>query len=179
MIYRLVKQNSGVGNGGNSFSDTAGQWFESGISYMAKVGAIDKTKANAYPYVAVTRGETYKMICLGLGFTTDTNLSFSEYAAILRNSGYLAGDGSVTAKIMRWEFCSLVNAILGRSNYCTGPNGYKDTNGNEVTAETYGYTDLNPSDSYYRIMMIATSTFTDGKIDLEKRIDRNTYDFTN
>lgn len=177
MIYRLVKQNRGVSNGGNSFSDTAGEWFESGISYMAEVGAIDQNKANAYPYASVTRGETYKMICLGLGFTSDADLSFSEYATILRNSGYLSDDGRVTAKIQRWEFCQLFNAILGRSNYCMG--GFYDVNGNEVTAETYGYTDLKPDDFYYRIMMIATSTFTNGKIDLEKRIDRNTYDYTN
>ncbi len=177
MIYRLVKQNRGVSNGGHSFSDTAGEWFESGISYMTKVGAIDGSKSNANPYASVTRGETYKMICLGLGFTSDTELSFSEYATILRNSGYLADDGRVTAKIQRWEFCQLFNAILGRSNYCMG--GFYDVNGNEVTAETYGYTDLKPDDFYYRIMMIATSTFTNGKIDLEKRIDRNTYDYTN
>lgn len=177
MIYRLVKQNRGVSNGGNSFSDTAGEWFESGISYMAEVGAIDQNKANAYPYASVTHGETYKMICLGLGFTSDADLSFSEYATILRNSGYLTDDGRVTEKIQRWKFCQLFNAILGRSNYCM--DGFYDINGNEVTAETYGYTDLKPDDFYYRIMMIATSTFTNGKIDLEKRIDRNTYDYTN
>ena len=177
MVYRLVKQNKGVSNGGNSFGDTAGEWFESGISYMAEVGAIDQNKANAYPHASVTRGETYKMICLGLGFTSDAELSFSEYATILRNSGYLTDDGRVTAKIQRWEFCQLFNAILGRSNYCL--NGFYDVNGNEVTAETYGYTDLNPENPYYRIMMIATSTFTNGKIDLVKRIDRNTYDYTN
>lgn len=177
MIYRLVKQNRGVSKGGISFSDTAGQWFESGMSYMAKVGAIDRNKSNAYPLVAVTRGETYKLICLGLGFTTDTELSFSEYATILRNSGYLVDDGRVTAKIQRWEFCQLFNAILGRSNYCL--DGFFDVYGREVTAETYGYTDLKPEDFYYRIMMIATSTFTNGKIDLAKRMERNTYDFTN
>ena len=178
MIYRLVKQNDkSVTNGGHSFSDTAGEWFESGISYMTKMGAIDGSKTNAYPYVTVTRGETYKMICLGLGFTSDTELSFSEYATILRNSGYLFDDGRVTAKISRWEFCKLFNAILGRSNYCR--DGFFDTKGNEVTADTYGYTDLKPSDSYYGIMMIATSTFTNGKINLEKRIERNTYDYTN
>ena len=128
MIYRLVKQNRGVSNGGNSFSDTAGEWFESGISYMAEVGAIDQNKANAYPYASVTRGETYKMICLGLGFTSDADLSFSEYATILRNSGYLSDDGRVTAKIQRWEFCQLCNAILCRSNYCM--DGFYDINGN-------------------------------------------------
>lgn len=177
MIYRLVKQNQGVSNGGYSFSDTAGEWFQSGISYMASKGAIDASRSRANPYASVTRGETYKMICLGLGFTSDTELSFSEYATILRNSGYLADDGRVTAKIQRWEFCQLFNAILGRSGYCM--DGFYDVNGNEVTAETYGYTDLKPEDSYYRIMMIATSTFTGGRIDLQKRIERNTYDYNN
>ena len=152
-------------------------WFESGISYMASLGAIDAAKPLANPNVAVSRGETYMMICLGLGFTTDADLDFSEYATILRNSGYLAGDGRVTATIQRWEFCELFNAILGRSDYCL--DGFYDLSGNEVTAETYGYTDLSLSDDYYRIMMIATSTFTDGKIDLAKRMDRNTYDYTN
>jgi hypothetical protein len=144
---------------------------------MTEIGAIDGAKSNAYPEASVTRGETYKMICLGLGFTADTELGFSEYATILRNSGYLTDDGRVTAKIQRWEFCQLFNAILGRSNYCM--DGFYDVNGNEVTAATYGYTDLNPEDPYYRIMMIATSTFTNGKIDLGKRIERNTYDYTN
>ena len=178
MIYRLVKQNNkGVSNGSHSFDDTAGQWFESGISYMAQVGAIDRTKANAYPLASVNRGETYKMICLGLDFTDDTELNYSDYAAILRNSGHLEGDGNVTGKISRWEFCELFNAILGRSNYCM--NGFIDTDGNEVTAETYRYTDLNPSDRYYRTMMIATSTFDGDRIDLVNRMKRNTYDFTN
>ena len=178
MIYRLVKQNdSSVTNGGNSFEDTAGRWFESGVSYMASIGAIDATKTHAYPEAPVSRGETYKMICLGLGFTNDATLNYSEYATILRNSGYLTDDGRVTAKIQRWEFCQLFNAILGRSDYCL--DGFYDVNGKEVTAETYGYTDLSASDDYYRIMMIATSTFTGEKIDLEKRMDRNTYDYTN
>ena len=180
MIYRLVKQqDKSTSNGGHSFEDTSGEWFESGISYMAEVGAIDKNKANAYPLASVNRGETYKMICLGLKFTTDTELNYSDYAAILKNSGFLSGDGAVTATIKRHEFCALFNAILGRSNYCEGENGYIAVNGEKVTAETYNYTDLKPTDSYYRTMMIATSTFTDGKIDLGKRIQRNTYDFNN
>ena len=178
MIYRLVKQNyPGTSNGGHAFGDTSGLWFQSGVSYMAEVGAIDSSKSNAYPYVAVTRGETYKLICLGLGFTDDTDLRPTQYAAILNNHGYDTPEGSVNSKIARYEFCELFNAILGRSNYCQ--DGYYDTKGNEVTAETYGYTDLDPSASYYRTMMIATSTFTNGKIDIEKRIQRNTYDFNN
>lgn len=180
MIYRLVKQNDkSITNGGNSFSDTTGQWFESGISYMASVGAIDAGKANAAPNTPVSRGETYKMICLGLGFTSDAKLNYSDYALILRNSGYLEDDGRVTARIKRWEFCELFNAILGRSEYCLGPDGYYAVNGIEVTPATYGYNDLSPDDDYYRIMMIATSTFTNGKIDIAKRMERNTYDYTN
>ena len=111
------------------------------------------------------------MICLGLGFTTDSSLDFSEYAAILRNSGFLADENAVTSKITRYQFCALFNAILGRSGY-----SLVDTQGNEVTAETYGYTDLDPSASYYRTMMIATSTFTNGKVDLAKRAQRNPLD---
>ena len=172
MIYRLVRQNGASQTEGTVFADTEGEWFQSGMAYMASVGAIDRTKSSAYPYASVTRGETYRMICLGLGFTTDTELSFSEYATILRNSGYLMDDGRVTAKIQRWEFCQLFNAILGRSDY-----ELEDAAGNEITAETYHYTDLKPEDPYYRIMMIATSTFTDGKVDLEKRMERNTYDY--
>ena len=177
MIYRLVRQNGAGQTTGTVFADTAGQWFQSGMAYMAQVGAINDGQQNGRPYGSVTYGETYKFICLGLGFTTDTELSFSEYATILRNSGYLEDDARVTAKIQRWEFCELFNAILGRGDYCQ--DGFFDTNGNEVTADTYRYTDLKPSDEYYRTMMIATSTFTNGKIDLEKRIARNTYDYTN
>ena len=174
MIYRLVKQNTGAGNGGISFNDTTGEWFASGISYMASKGAIDRNQQKAYPLASVNRGETYKMICLGLGFTTDNSLDLSDYAAILRNSGYLTGDGAVTAKIKRYEFCALFNAILGRSNYAL-----VDANGNEITAKTYGYTDLDSSADYYRTMMIATSAFTDGKVDIAKRVQRNTYDYNN
>ena len=173
MIYRLVKQKyPGTSTGGHSFSDTSGEWFQTGVSYMASVGAIDSTKANAYPFASVTRGETYKMICLGLGFTKDTGLSFSEYATILRNSGYISGDGAVTARIARYEFCALFNAILGRTNY-----QLIDTDGNEVTAETYRYTDLDPSKPYYRTMLIATSTFNkQGRVDLAARAKRNVLD---
>ena len=171
MIYRLYKQNNpSTTNGGYSNSNTNGQWFESGISYMVKVGALDDTKANS-PYASVTCGETYKMICLGLNFTNDTSLNYSEYAALLRNYD-LPASGSVTATIKRWEFCELFNAILGRSDY-----ELVDAAGKEITAADYGYTDLSKDAPYYKIMMIATSTFEGGKVSLEKRMERNTYDY--
>ena len=171
MIYRLVKQNDrSITHGGHSYSNTAGQWFESGISYMVKVGALDDAKANS-PYASVTCGETYKMICLGLNFTNDTSLNYSEYAALLRNYD-LPANGSVTATIKRWEFCELFNAILGRSDY-----ELVDAAGNKITPATYGYTDLSEDDLYYEIMMIATSAFEGEKVSLEKRMERNTYDY--
>ena len=171
MIYRLVKQNdAGISSGDYVFNDTTGEWYQTGISYMAAQGAI-KIKPNAYPHVQVSRGETYKMICLGLGFTEDADLGFSDYAAILRNSGFISGDGAVTAKIKRYEFCELFNAILGRTNY-----ELIDTTGKPVTHESYGYIDLDPSASYYETMLIATSTFTDGRVDMTKRAQRNPLD---
>ena len=174
MIYRLVRHNGGARTSGKVFEDTAGKWFQSGMAYMAQVGAIDGGQTNGRPYVSVTRGETYKMICLGLKFTTNSDLSFSEYATILRNSGYLEDDGRVTATIQRWEFCKLFNAILGRTNYAL-----KDAEGNEITPATYGYTDLKSTDFYYRIMMIATSNFKDGLVDREHRRERNEFDYDN
>lgn len=174
MVYRLVKQNKkGISNGGHSFDDTAGQWFESGISYMVEVGAIDGAKSRAYPLTSVSCGETYKMICLGLGFTKDASLDYSDYAAILCNSGFTA-EGGVTSKIQRYQFCELFNEILGRSGY-----SLIDTNGNEVTHETYKYTDLDPNATYYKTMLIATSTFTNEKVDLAERMKRDTYDYKN
>ena len=171
MIYRLVKQNDrGITPGNNSYSNTDNQWFESGISYMVKVGALDESKANV-PDASVTCGETYKMICLGLGFTQDTNLDYSQYAAILGNYK-LPADRRVTATIKRWEFCELFNDILGRSD-CV----LEDADGNEITPETYNYTDLKKGDSYYEIMMIATSAFEGRTVSLEKRMERNTYDY--
>ena len=175
MIYRLVRQNGAAKSTGTVFADTAGQWFQSGMAYMAQVGAIDGGQTNGLPYAAVSRGETYKMICLGLGLTNDTSLRLSEYAAILRNRGYDAPAGTVTGAIRRWEFCELFNSILGRSNY-----KLIDTQGNTVTHQTYNYTDLDPSAHYYNTMLIATSTFDEyGRVDLLNRMERNKYDYDN
>ena len=172
MIYRLVRQNGEPKSTGKVFADTSGQWFQSGIAYMAQKGAIDSTKDKAYPYVAVTRGETYKMICLGLGYTRDTSLRLSQYAAILENHGFNTPESSVSGTIKRYEFCELFNEILGRTNY-----SLEYEPGKEITPETYGYKDLKTTDSYYRTMMIATSTFKEGKVDVKGRIDRNKFDY--
>ena len=172
MIYRLVRQNGEPKTTGQVFADTSGQWFQSGIAYMAQKGAIDSTKDKAYPYVAVTRGETYKMLCLGLGYTSDTSLRLSQYAAILENHGFNTPESSVSGTIKRYEFCELFNEILGRTGY-----SLEYEPGKEITPETYGYKDLSISDPYYQTMMIATSAFKEGKVDVKGRIDRNKFDY--
>lgn len=176
MIYRLVIQKyPGTSYGDHVFADTEGEWFRTGISYMAEKGAIDTRNDSAFPYAAVKRGETYKMICLGLNFTSDTTLDWSDYAKILKNSGYISGDGAVTQTLTRGEFCELFNIITGRSN---AP--LKDANGIAITAETYGYQDLTEGDPYYDVMLRATSIYSNGfaYVDLEKRFntDRNDLD---
>lgn len=180
MIYRLVKQNNQLGgfyyNASNApvFSDTAGKWFRSGIEYMNYRGAFLK-RDKVYPDAQVTRGEVYKLICLGLGFAKDADLSSRNYATILYNSGYIsadeAGDIKITGKMTRWEFCVLFNNILGR----TGAQ-LVTKDGTEVTAQTYGYTDLDESAHYYKTMMLATSTFSNGYVDLVNRRERNDLD---
>ena len=171
MIYRLVKQkHPGTSNGNHTFNDTEGMWFRTGISYMAEMGAIDKRSANAFPNVEVSRGETYKMICLGLKFTDDANLDFSDYAAILENADFISGGSAVTGSMKRYEFCELFNKILGRENY-----KLIDVNGEQVNHNTYGYTDLDPSMDYYTTMLIAASTFDEaGRV--TNREDRNVLD---
>lgn len=178
MIYRLVKQNGQLGSFRYSqantpvFSDTEGEWFRSGIEYMHNKGAI-RTGTKSYPLTKVTRGETYKMICLGLGFTTDADLAFSDYATILYNNGYIDAEGreKVTAKIVRWEFCDIFNRIIGRS-YAS----LSTSSGLNISASTYGYTDLLETAHYYEIMLRATSCYSNGYVDLNNRIDRNDLD---
>ena len=172
MIYRLVRQHGESKSTGKVFADTAGQWFQSGMAYMEQVGAIDGRQENGYPNAPVSRGEAYKMICLGLRFTDDANLRNSQYATILRNHGFNTPEGTINGDILRWQFCQLFNDILGRTDY-----KLVDAQNNPVTHETYNYTDLDPSADYYNTMLIAASTFKDGVV--VKRMERNTYDYTN
>ena len=52
-----------------------------------------------------------------------------------------------------------------------------DSNGNDITAETYGFTDLDPDKWYYEIMLRATSAYSDeGYVDVAKRGIRNNLD---
>ena len=182
MVHRLVKQNNKLGDfvydsSNPSFADIQGEWFQSGIEFMHHKGAFNVEEGgNVQPYVAVTRGEAFKIIALGLGFTTDTTLSNDEYANLMFKLGYIVGDESgdlnVGGTITRAEFCTIYNNIIGRENALL-----IDADGNEITAETYGFTDLSSDIWYYPIMLRATSAYDDdGYVDIAKRGIRNNLD---
>lgn len=184
MVHRLAKQNDQRGEfnyaavlNDPTFADVKPkEWCFSGIEYIAYRGGFNVQKGgNVQPYAHVTRGEVAKFIALGLEFTDDTTLTNMEYAQILCAYGYLKGDENgdlmVDNKITRAEFCTLFNRIIGRENAAL-----TDKDGNEVTAESYGFTDLDSTKWYYADMIRATSAYTDGYIDRAKRDERNVLD---
>ena len=160
-----------------SFADIQGEWFQSGIEFMHHKGAFNVEEGgNVQPYLAITRGETFKIVALGLGFTTDTTLSNAEYTNLLYELGYIVGDGSgnlnVGGTITRAEFCTMYNRIIGHEYALL-----VDAEGNEITAETYGFTDLDSGKWYYEAMLRATSAYDDdGYVDIAKRGIRNNLD---
>lgn len=181
MVHRLVKQNNKLDgfvyneSAAPAFDDIQGEWFRSGIEYMNYKGAF-ASGSNVYPYVPVTRGETFKIICLGLGFSDKTDLSYDDYAAVLYNAGYIQGDENgnlnIWDLITRAEFCTIYNKIIGRDTA-----GLMTADGTEITAETYGFTDLDENQWYYETMLKATSAYDDdGYVDIALRNQRNVLD---
>ena len=183
MVHRLVKQNGELGdfvyNSANpSFADIQGEWFQSGIEYIHHRGGFSAEEGgNVNPYAQITRGEAFKIIALGLKFTEETDLTFDEYGTILANYGYVIGSGGSGyldsgSLITRAEFCTIYNRIIGRTN---AP--LQDAEGNEITAETYGFTDLDPNKWYYAEILRATSAYDEnGYVDPRKRAKRNDLD---
>ena len=181
MVHRLVKQNNKLGgfmyraSNPPAFDDIEGEWFRSAIEFINYKGAF-AGGGNIYPYVDVTRGETFKIICLGLGFSENTGLSYEGYAAILQKAGYIQGDENgdlnIWKLITRAEFCAIYNRIIGRDKA-----KLVTADGVEITAETYGFNDLKESKWYYETMLRATSAYDDdGYVDIELRNQRNVLD---
>jgi len=183
MVHRLVKQNNERGdfvyNSMNpSFTDISGEWFQSGIEYIHYRGGFTAQEGTAvYPYAQVTRGEVFKIVALGLHFTDDATLSYAEYGQILADRGYIigvAGSGDLACGnyMTRAEFCTMFNRIIGRENALL-----IDANGNKITAETYGFTDLDPNAWYYEAVLRATSAYDEnGYVDVSKRAIRDVVD---
>ena len=181
MVHRLVKQNNKLGgfmysaSNPPAFDDIEGEWFRSGIEFINHKGAF-AGGGSVHPYVDVTRGETFKIICLGLGFSENTGLSYEDYAAILQKAGYIQGDENgdldIWKPITRAEFCTIYNRIIGRDKA-----KLVTADGVEITAETYGFNDLKESKWYYETMLRATSAYDDdGYVDIELRNQRNVLD---
>ncbi len=183
MIHRLAKQNDKRGgfvyNASKPpvYEDIAGEWFRSAIEYLEHRGAFDTKKGgNIYPYAAVTRGETFKLLCIGLGFTSNPALTVDDYAQIMKNAGYIQGDenGSLNVSdlITRAEFCAIYNRVIGREDA-----GLVTKDGEKITAETYGFKDLTGNEWYYETMLKATSAYDeDGYVDIALRAVRNDLD---
>lgn len=181
MVHRLAKQNNNqsgfVYNESDNpvFEDTDGEWFRSGIEYINYKGAF-KRQSKVYPYAEVTRGEAFKIICLGLDFSDYVNLSNEDYANLLYQGGYISGDENgnfnLSDLITRAEFCSVYNRIIGRKDA-----KLETADGAKITAETYGFTDLKEGKWYYEIMLRATSAYDkNGYVDLKLRNERNVLD---
>lgn len=181
MVHRLVKQNNKLGgfmysaSNPPAFDDIEGEWFRSGIEFINYKGAF-AGGGSVHPYVDVTRGETFKIICLGLGFSENTGLSYEDYAAILQKAGYIQGDENgdlnIWKLITRAEFCTIYSRIIGRDKA-----KLVTADGVEITAETYGFNDLKESKWYYETMLRATSAYDDdGYVDIELRNQRNVLD---
>lgn len=185
MLHRLVKQNDPSLGGfvynesaEPVFADIVGQWFRSGIEFMNSKSAFEAAAGeNVYPNQAVTRGEAFKLISLGLSFTENADMAYDDYAALLYNAGYVEGDENgklnIDSNITRAEFCTIYNRIIGRDGA-----DLVTADGAEVTAETYGFKDMtDPEIWYYDTMIKATSSYDeDGYVDLELREDRNALD---
>ena len=183
MIHRLVKQNNERGDfvydsANPSFKDIAGEWFQCGIEFLHYKGAFTAAEGtNVRPYVQITRGEVFRLVALGLGFTDDTTLTHDEYGNLLKDRGYIIGSSGSgyldsDSLMTRAEFCTMYNRIIGRENALL-----VDANGNKITHETYGFTDLSPDKWYYEAMLRATSAYDEnGYVDLSKRAIRNVVD---
>ena len=183
MVHRLVKQNNERGDfvydpANPSFTDIAGEWFQCGIEFIHYKGGISATEGtNVNPYAQITRGEVFKIVALGLGFTDDKTLTYDGYGEILAGYGYIIGSGGSGdldsgSYMTRAEFCTMYNRIIGRTNALL-----VDANGNQITAETYGFTDLDPNAWYYEDMLRATSAYDEnGFVDISKRAERNVVD---
>lgn len=182
MLHRLVKQNNKLGgfvydeSAPAIFDDIDGKWYRSAIEYLVSKNALDTSTGRCYAESDIKRGEAFKLVCLGLGFTKDATLTYEQYAKILLDAGVIEGydDGSLGLddNITRAQFCKIYNVIIGRDDA-----SLVTADGQEITAMTYGFEDLRPSKWYYEDMLRATSAYDEnGYVDIAKRAVRNNLD---
>ncbi len=123
MVHRLAKRNKILDDysfdesAKPGYPDTAVEWSRSGIEFVHfKNGFQTAEGENIYLYANVTRGETFRIVCLAFDFTTYANLSYDDYAKILYDGGFIRGDDSgslnIDSQITRVEFCTIYNKII-------------------------------------------------------------------
>lgn len=183
MIHRLAKQNNRLDgfvydeSKTPVYADIEGEWFRSAIEFMQYKGAFDTIEGNNInPYAAVTRGEAFKLICIGLDFTKNTSLDIEEYAKIMKKAGFIQGDenGNLNESqlINRAEFCAIYNRVIGRDKA-----KLITAKGEVISGKDYGFTDLSGDKWYYETVLKATSAYDkDGYVDIEARGIRNNLD---
>jgi len=193
LLYRLLKQNNQLDGfskpSTSSFKDLKGdEWYDNSLEFMTYMGVYNKNCADdtIFAYRPITRGEAAKLFAFAMGIvpTTDvhtfTDLDKSnryyKYINALAVGGYMQGDAGTNQvrpndELTRAEFVVLYNAIVGRNasdyDYTTDVNGH---------AVKCPYTDLDPTKWYYDDMMLAANSYTNGKVDPSKRVNRNTID---
>lgn len=183
VLYRLKKQNDNLGgftykrSATPKFANLTGAWARSAIEFMVYLGVYDADPSADFDLNSgILRGEAFKLFAMNLGFTEDNSLTYEDYAHMLYRKGFIQGDENgnlnIYDMITRAEFCTIYNKIIGRDGL-----GLKTADGTEVTAETYGFTDLSQSNWYYDIILKATSAYdNNGYVSIEKRGIRNQLD---
>jgi len=192
LLYRLLKQNGKLDGfskpSNSSFQDIKGdEWYSNALEFMTYIGVYNKdtTQDSVFAYRPITRGEAAKLFAFSMGIKSSDNVCnftdldasnrYYKYINAMVAGGYMQGDKGVNTirpndEITRAEFVVIYNSIVGRDSYYDYTT---DVNGNTVTCP---YTDLDPGAWYYKDMMRAAFSYTDGKVDPSKRLDRNALD---
>ncbi len=176
-----------------SFDDLYCDWWShSAVEYMTKIGVYSTASDSVMPWQPASRWEVAKLVAVSLGLEpSDDNSNFNfldkdnyfckkyyRYIKAMVDYGYYTGhnDGTIRAEdsMTRAEFVTMFNRIIGR----TEENGYTLENLCEVVPEPNMYTDdLYESHWAYLDILNASYSFTDGKVDLSKKLDRTALDY--
>ncbi len=187
VLYRILKQSDQLDpfhkSQKSGFPDVEdGKWSLNALTYMQTVGALDAhfvdENNNVLPTQPLTRGEVAHIISVSMGFSSDGNYDapditdsiFADEIDALYDEGILRGkDGSGNYypedNLTRAEFTRMINVMLDRN-----------TENYNISDIECPFTDLDKTEWYYPEILLGSNAFTDGQVDYEKRIDRNTLD---
>ena len=192
MLNRLLKQNDkrhGFTAPSNpSFHDLDGnEWYYTALEFMEYIGVYNPAggKNLIAADTEITRGEAAKLFAFALGLEKTENVcgfddlnqnnKYYQYINALVAAGYIQGDSEANTVrpndlITRAEYVKIYNKIIGRGDQY---DIHMDVEGKPVVCQ---FVDLNEEEWYYADMVRATNSFTDYKVDLSKRENRNELD---